>query len=444
MTSRRTLLQQAFDQQVDAWISDALATGPSSFAELLGRLPGVYPSAALQALHRMQQDGRVDASRAALLHGDAATFHSSVARTPDVLPLPHPLDFEWRFTRTSTESVLAAAQALTRPGESIVLFGTPGVAAAAITKTIDRPITFIGEDNAVTNAIIALNQLHGRPLKVRVMKATARMSPKAGVVVVDPPWYFDFIRPMLAAATSACRKNGHLLMSLLPPGTRPGAERDRDRLIAYARRFGLHPARIGTSALAYDMPFFETNALGAAGIRGVPAHWRRADLLVLEKSGKVSTPAVVAPRVKPWRQVSVGRMRLFIANGSAPTPLVGPALARIVAGDILPTVSRRDSRRRRAHVWTSGNRIFRSPRPDLVLAAAHQAANNGVPSIHDPHLSNDERDEVTRLSYDLLALAAKEEAEEHNCAPEDASCLNALSTSAPTSLSATSPTTVSG
>jgi hypothetical protein len=146
--------------------------------------------------------------------------------------LPLPLDFEWRFTPTSGEHVLSAAQALTKPGESIVLFGTPGVAAAAITKTIDRPIIFIGEDNAVSHAIIALNQLQGRPLRVCVIKATTRMFPKAGVVVIDPPWYFDFIQPMLAAATAACQNDGHVLMSLLPAGTRPGAERDRDRIIA--------------------------------------------------------------------------------------------------------------------------------------------------------------------------------------------------------------------
>jgi hypothetical protein len=270
------------------------------------------------------------------------------------------------------------------------------------------------------------------------------MSPKAGVVVIDPPWYFDFVRPMLATATSACQTGGHVLMSLLQAGTRPGAERDRDRLIAYAQRFGLRPARIDITALVYDMPFFEANALDAAGIRGVPPYWRRADLLVLEKCGGVSAPIVVAPRSKRWQEILVGRMRLFIADASTPGPLLGRALGSIVMGDVLPTVSRRDLRRRWAQVWTSGNRIFRSSRPDIVLAAAHQAANNGVPPTYDQHLSNDERDEVARLSYDLLALAAKEEAEEHNGAPEDASCLNAHSTSVLTNLSAMSPTTVSG
>jgi hypothetical protein len=35
-----------------------------------------------------------------------------------------------------------------------------------------------------------------------------------------------------------------------------------------------------------------------------------------------------------------------------------PSLVSVVPGDVLQSVSRRDSRRRLADVWTSGNRIF--------------------------------------------------------------------------------------
>src|SRR5207248_3620298 len=40
------------------------------------------------------------------------------------------------------------------------------------------------------------------------------------------------------------------------------------------------------------------------------------------------------------------------------TGFVSPVLRSLVPGDILPTVSRRDPRRKNATVWTSGNRIF--------------------------------------------------------------------------------------
>jgi hypothetical protein len=37
-------------------------------------------------------------------------------------------------------------------------------------------------------------------------------------------------------------------------------------------------------AISYDMPYFEANALAAAGYPNVPKTWRRGDLFVLEKA----------------------------------------------------------------------------------------------------------------------------------------------------------------
>ncbi len=49
-----------------------------------------------------------------------------------LLPLPHPLDFEWRFSAGTCRELLAAASDLTRAGDTILLYGTPGLAYAAI------------------------------------------------------------------------------------------------------------------------------------------------------------------------------------------------------------------------------------------------------------------------------------------------------------------------
>src|SRR5262249_50206766 len=156
----------------------------------------------------------------------------------------------------------------------------------------------VGEDNVVTRSVVALNKLADEPLQVHVVTESQPIPNGAGVVVVDPPWYFDFMRPMLAAAASACRVGGHVLVSLLPPGTRPGADRDRERVIAYLRRFALQPVETSPGALAYEMPFFETNALAVAGIRGVPPHWRRGDLVVLQKLRECGAPLTLSPRAK--------------------------------------------------------------------------------------------------------------------------------------------------
>jgi hypothetical protein len=58
-----------------------------------------------------------------------------------------------------------------------------------------------------------------------------------------------------------------------------------------------------------------------------------------------------------WTERSIGLTR-FKLQETLSTDFASPVLRSIVPGDILPTVSRRDIRRKDATVWTSGNRIY--------------------------------------------------------------------------------------
>jgi hypothetical protein len=432
---------QAFDMQVEVWVAQALETGAPSFPEFLAQLPGVYPTVAIDALDRMQRSGRVPADLAHRLARQARSYGGRPPTILDPLPPPHPLDFEWRFTKRTAGDLLSLAQTLAKSDDRVVLLGTPAVAAMATAAPIDRVTIFVGDDNTITDAVAALNNLHDRPLLVQTCNPAVQLPVAAGVVLVDPPWYFDFMRPMLTTAASVCRVGGFVLLSLLPIGTRPGAAQDRTRIMRHLQRLSLEIVEVRTGALAYETPFFEANALAAAGLTGISADWRRGDLLVLRKTGHFDTSVVARmTRKRRWHEIAIGRMRLFISRDE---PRSGPVLSPLLPGDVLPSVSRRDSRRRKAQVWSSGNRIFASDRPDLVLAAAIQAGSR-MPVTTPAQSSNAERDEVKRLSYTLLNLADKEEAEEHGGRVEEAACLSEDSTSNLKASSVTSPTTVFG
>jgi len=108
--------------------------------------------------------------------------------------------------------------------------------------------------------------------------------------------------------------------------------------------------------LRYGTPFFETNAMQAAGAP-VTNDWRLGDLAVFRRTAGECGPRPTLDREPVWTERSLGLTR-FKMQETASTGFASPVLRSIIPGDVLPSVSRRDPRRKDANIWTSGNRIF--------------------------------------------------------------------------------------
>jgi len=412
MSARSLHSPAAFDSKIDALIVARVKDGTTGFSELLYNLPAVYPSELLASLDRLVVKGMIAPSLATSIRQQAAVRPSLAVEGRSLLPLPHPLDFEWRFAPDSARALLNLAADLTAVDGELLLFGTPGLAVEALTLPIDRRLTFLAESNCVTDRICALNSATGSPLSIAF--CGGGMSGEiADAVLLDPPWYMDFVRPMLTAAAHACRVGGVVLVSLPPLGTRPGAEADRTAVIDFCRYLGLNSIQQVAQTIRYETPFFERNALAAAGIYP-PPHWRRGDLFIFRKIQTQIGPAfVVGTRARKWTEVTIDRMRLFIRAGDEARS-GGLSLTSLVEGDILPTVSRRDPRRRLAQVWTSGNRIFQTDNPQLLLEVATSSAGQAIDSSVQPHLwgTIHDRGALERVADSLRALATLESQEE--------------------------------
>lgn len=411
IASRRAASEAAFSTKVDTWIITAVADGVVRYAELLRRLPGVYPTELLASLKRLAATGAIDPVLSAAACQEAKDGPASGAEGRSLLPLPHPLDFEWRFTADASRALLNHAADLTPACGEVLLFGTPGLAAEALALPIGRRLALLVEPNSVTDRLFALNRATGSPLDIAFCSAGLPRD-CADVVLLDPPWYLDFVRPMLAAAAHACRLGGFVLISLPPDGARPTAETDRQAALVLAQRLGFVLVERQPLSIAYETPFFERNALRAAGI-ATPPQWRRGDLVLFRKVSAPSLPVPRSHRGRLWTEVAIGRMRLFIGTGG--NLASGDAeLVSIVSGDVLPSVSRRDPRRSSANVWTSGNRVFRTSNPQLLLEAAISCAGEAIASSIQPRLWGTvrEREAVERVAAELRNLAALEAAEE--------------------------------
>ena len=350
-----------FDDFVDEAVR-AAATGARNFAGLLARLPGIGPADALRAL----ADQPLDPGYARLL-GDAQT-----RAAPDlpfdqcsVLPLPHPLDMEWRFTRETAVELLAQAIAHTSAGDAILLLGVPSVAAAASVTRVDREFQVEGEGNIICEALRGLTRgdtrfVHGPAGR------------RAAAAIVDPPWYTAAYAEMLATCSERCVPGAQVFLALPPVGVRPSARDDRGHMIELAEIAGFAVSR-ECWTVRYRSPAFELAAWRAAGIGAWLPDWRTGEVRRLVKD-RPGTGQPQAPARAAAFEVTIEGVRLRLLLGRE-----GPGeLTPIAPGEVVPSVSARWPGRDRAALWTSSNRAFAVDSTLALPALAHVADARGL------------------------------------------------------------------
>lgn len=327
-----------------------------------------------------------------LLAADAlrqqSTLPASLAAASSLLPLPHPLDFEWRFSAQGCAMLAGWLDDHLHPGDPVALLGTPGFAeqfpgfSSRGTPTLfeRRP-----EACAALRAIPSLEVVQGS-LQDTWRGHAARFT----AAVADPPWYPHLSEVFLRGAAQVLQPGGVLLFSVPGLATRPNLPAERTHLIQTALSTGLVLEAITPGAIEYESPPFEIAALAATGLPGFDTRWRRGDLLRFRRvpvDASTTTPASGVPGepASQWREVAVGRGRIRVDVASQPDG--AGLLESVVEGDVLQSVSSRDPRRAGVNVWTTTNRVFRTGEPHALLAALEAATGSAEPTGTADHVS---------------------------------------------------------
>ena len=375
--------QTVFEQDVDTWTRAALANNDAlGFAALVAALPGVYPSQVWASVERLATTSAVSAQTVGhLRHSKGTDAVVGFDEPACPLPLPHPLDFDWRFSYDTVEVLLKRCADLSQPSETIVLLGTPRLAIRATHSSCPRRFLYLDRNPA---AVAAVAQ-RGNPQNTQRFDAMEDAIPcpeTAAAVCIDPPWYLPQFRSFLWVAAALCRLGGHVLCSIPAVGTRPRMATEWQHMQAWADRCGLSLIHYERSALTYVTPPFEMNALRAGGFSGVSTHWRRSDFAVFARTGP---PLIARPSrpemAPPWQEFIVSGVAFRTSPVTRPCTETGfqdPRLRTLVPGDILPSVSARDQRRAGAEVWTTGNRIFGCAGSNLLHPIIQAVADNGT------------------------------------------------------------------
>jgi hypothetical protein len=406
-----------FEQLVDQCIVDAVSAGADTFNSILLSLPSVYPAAVLHSLRRLAAERRIPtwiAKAAEISVGldmqDAVPKRGQTA-TPD-LPVPHPLDYEWRFTPETVRGILHEVVSLSSPGDVIALVGGPSIfyAACQMGEWSDRKFVLVDGNRHILkwfasqahnwHSIVECNLLRAQPPALN-----------AQVVVTDAPWYPTYLEVFLRAASHVCAESGSVIASIPPVGTRPGINRERGEMLGSVTDMQLRVEQVRPLVFNYLSPLFERNALHAEGIKNYPNDWRRGDMLVLTKPFGVTTPAWSFPISCEWewweedaKGVRIrGRVRSETQRKERCFGFQDPTVVSLVPGDVLPSVSRRDERRLLADIWTSGNRIY-ACRDTQTLRVVLQALKAGASPVEQVSVA--QRRTLTREEARLVARAA--------------------------------------
>jgi len=414
--------EENFNDQVDRWVAGAVEGGATAFDRLLTSLPGVYPPVVFESLRRLTSKGLLPNG----VFRDAESYirrerpHDSRKDLPArriTLPVPHPLDYDWRFTDEAADRILTATA--TRSGGTLAMIGSPSVFRVAAERESGPPLAVIDRSRAITDSLKA-----GLPgALVECLDVTHDELPdiEASAVIVDPPWYEEYFRAFAWAACRISRVGSSVFFSLPPAGTRPGIVAEISRFVEWSRsELGLDLLRIDTGVLPYVTPPFERNALRAEGFNNLPDDWRKGDLAVFVRRRKAAAARPVLTGFSSfddgeWEEVTVQRMRVRVKNGTGDNSS-SPKLISIVEGDVLPTVSRRDERRKKAEVWTSGNRVFASDGKPALLnllsaLAIGEAPENSLATYLGRRLQVEEAALISQTAHRILELARIESVE---------------------------------
>jgi hypothetical protein len=313
------------------------ASPPNVLAELtkISRMPGSLGGLAMAAIHTARSPSK-----------DCRPFFDPR------LPRPHPLEFEWRFTRETNHEFLSTVLENSPGIQSILFLGAPTTALHAADTGVDlklhlamRPGDIVA--NAVSVAAPCLDPCY----------VWSEQKPVAvDAAIVDPPWYDAIAIPMLARAASLVRPGG--IVCWVGPNnlTAPSAAEWFADLTAHAGGFGLTDVRPLEFTPRYDTPFFERRALVARGLLNVHPQWRTGMAWIARRAISTVYRLNAAGSAKNWEEFEIEGCRLrFDLSQSGPRQESPLAPFRVIR-----STSSADPDRRGSTIWTSGNAASRS------------------------------------------------------------------------------------
>ena len=326
------------------------------FASLSSSCHGAWPALVAKILRDL---GDADCRR---LLADAGGPTAKVVSDPR-LPLAHPLDADWRFTRRSAESVLDHALDAIPTDGILLLVAMPTVALAACDRGLGHRIAVAARQDDPTDAALRA----AMPGVLFQDLAHPRMRP-FDAVAIDPPWYDAIALSLMAAASRAAKPGGSMFVCVPDRFTSPSAAPTLDAFAKGADTIRSYD-RVVVGLVRYATPFFELRCLATHGIANVGGAWRTGILVRCpgEGNGRLASGVAMREQVSDgdcWHETNLDTIRIWTRSN--------PGAARAGPVGVAGSISAADPTRSTAWLWTSGNLVATGPAPANLADGARE------------------------------------------------------------------------
>jgi hypothetical protein len=299
------------------------------------------------------------------------------------LPVPHPADYDWRFTARALFNLMHLLLPVRKRSSRVALLGAPSL-FLELSRTPTRAVLF--DRNP---ALIAELRRAGLQRSIVRQDMFSKLPSGVGafdVALADPPWYLEFYKAFILRASELLRVDGIFLLTMLPWLTRPNATEDRTEILRFAHEAGFRLFGVLPEFLEYETPHFEKVVLQHHDIQCVD--WRRADLFLWVKIRRASPSAfrITKPQHDEWEDFALKEKIIKLRSRNQPPALTFKYKPVASESPVLRTVSRRWAHRSSIDVWTSDNEAYtvqglEALRAVLRLTQAGESARQAISAV---------------------------------------------------------------